>query len=149
MGLGDTFLQLVKRLVIGAKAKIIVNQLYTNNISIKRGLRQGDPLAPLLFAISRQPLISYVDYQIESQKLLATSISKELIVYHKLFADDVGIFIHALEIAFEELRKCITLYEKASGAKLNLQKYIIKYLRTPFGNNLSSAAIVVGITIAL
>jgi hypothetical protein len=166
MRLGGKFLQLVKGLVIGAKAKIIVNGLYADSISIKRGVRQGDSLAFLLFAILTHPLISYIDYQIESHRLPILLISKELTICHMLFADDVRIFILALETAFEELRKCIALYEKALGAKLNLQKLIItpialdnipdriydigcsilangditKHLGAPFSNNLSSAA---------
>jgi hypothetical protein len=85
---------------------------------------------------------------------------------HMLFVDNVGIFIPALELAFNKLYKCLSLYEAASGAKLNFQKSTIipiaienipdwihrtgcsilkdgeihKYLNSPFGNNLSSAA---------
>jgi hypothetical protein len=71
MGLGGTFLKLVKGLVIGANAKVLVNGIFTDRISIERGVRQGDLLAPLLFAISTQPLISYIDYKIQTQNLPA------------------------------------------------------------------------------
>jgi hypothetical protein len=124
-------------------------------------------LAPLLFAISTQPLISFIDHQISSGTLQAVQVTKDLTIYHMLFADDVGIFIPAAESAFSELQNCLTYYEEASGAKLNLQKSIItpiamdaipqwikstgcsitkdgeihKYLGAPFGTNLASAAI--------
>jgi hypothetical protein len=71
MGLGGKFLQLIQGLVIGATAKVIVNGLYTDPIKLDRGVRQGDPLAPLLFAISTQPLITYMDHQIATGKLPA------------------------------------------------------------------------------
>jgi hypothetical protein len=103
MGLGGKFLKLDKGLVIGAKAKVIVNGLYIDCITIERGIQQGDPLAPLLFAILTQPLISYIDYHIASHRLPALSISRELIVCHMLFADDVGIFIPTSEIALNKL----------------------------------------------
>jgi hypothetical protein len=56
MGFGGKFLELVKDLVIGAKAKVIVNGLHTEEISLDQGVRQVNLLAPLLFAISTQPL---------------------------------------------------------------------------------------------
>jgi hypothetical protein len=164
MGLGGKFLQLVKGLVIGTKARVRVNGLYTEEISIERGVRQGDPLAPLLFAISTQPLIAYIDHQIANKTVPTIQIGPDLTICHMLFADLVGIFIHATEKAFAELRNCLSLYEAALGAKLNLQKSVVipiavetlpawasktgfsiaqagevhKYLGAPFGTNLST-----------
>jgi hypothetical protein len=40
------------------------------------------------------------------------------------FADDVGLFLPASPSAFQTLRRCLELYELASGAKLNLQKSV-------------------------
>jgi hypothetical protein len=125
MGLGGKFLQLVKGLVLGAMARVIVNGLYTDKIKIERGVRQDNPLASLLFALSTQPLITYMDHQISTNQLPAIEINNKLTVCQMLFADDVGIFIPATEIAFTALLKCLTTYEAASRAKLNLQKSII------------------------
>lgn len=54
-----------------------------------------------------------------------------LTLYHKLFADDVGIFIPAIETNFIKLQEILHLYEVASGAKLNLSKSIIIPLALP------------------
>jgi hypothetical protein len=167
LGLRSKFLQLVKGLVVSAEAKVIVNGLYTDPIPLNRGVRQGDPLAPLLFVISTQPLILFMDHQISMNLLPAIHVNEELKVCQMLFADDVGIFIPATENAFLKLKDCISLYESASGAKLNLQKLIItpiatdiiqpwiintgcqiasegkinKYLGAPFGINLTNSAV--------
>jgi hypothetical protein len=95
MGLGNTFLKLVKGLVIGAKARIIVNGLYTEKTNIKWGVRQGDPLAPLLFPIFSQPLISYIDHQIATNQMPAIQIKPEFPICHMIFAYNVGVFIPA------------------------------------------------------
>jgi hypothetical protein len=71
MGLGGKLLQLVQGLVLEATTQVMVNRLYTDPINIKRGIKQGEPLASLLFALSTQPLITYIDHQIKLNKLHA------------------------------------------------------------------------------
>jgi hypothetical protein len=134
---------------------------------LKEASGRGIHWTPLLFAISTQPLISYMDHRIHNQQLPAIQINSSLTVCKMLFADHVGIFIPASETAFIELCNCTSLYEQASGAKLNLQKSVItpisldiipdwinktgcsitkegkihKYLGAPFGINLTSSAV--------
>lgn len=81
-----------------------------------------------------------------------------------LFADDLRVFIPAIEQAFSDLEEVISLYERASGEKLNLPKSsvipmglpqipnwviakncqilnfggILKYLDGPLGSNIPS-----------
>jgi hypothetical protein len=84
-----------------------------------------------------------------------------------LFANSIEFFIPATKSAFNSLKLCITHYDKALGAKLNLQKSIrtsiamtdalewitntgceiakegeiYKYLGAPFGVNLTTIAV--------
>jgi hypothetical protein len=167
LGLKGKILALVKGLVIGSTAKIHINGLFSLPIPILRGVRQGDPLAPLLFAILTQPLLHWLDKALNQDNKLGIKIDDELTICHRLFADDVGIFIQAKPNAFQELREHLAIYKKASGARLNLQKSImvpiactgvpdwlrttgcliaeddepIKYLGAPFGSNLSPLTI--------
>jgi exonuclease III len=167
VGLGGHFLKLVQGLVLGATAKVHINGLFTEEIPICRGVRQGDPLAPLLFAIATQPFITYLDAQIQSKRLPTVFLSEDLTVCHLLFADDIGIFIPATPTAFQTLKDCINVYEVASGARLNLPKSVVvpvalqdipawlhntgctiaqpgviyKYLGAPFGFQLTSESI--------
>jgi hypothetical protein len=164
IGVKGQFLALVQGLVIGATAKIHINGLFSEPIPLLRGVRQGDPLAPLLFALSTQPLLVRLDNALDSDSNLGIQVTENLKIYHRLFADDVGVFIPANQNAFNELQSHINLYEKASGAKLNLKKSIIvpiamqriqdwlneigciiaaegeviKYLGAPYGNKLTS-----------
>jgi hypothetical protein len=125
LGLSGQFLTLTQGLVLGALAKVFINSLYTPDIPLLQGVRQSDPLAPLLFAIATQPLISYIDAIIEDKTFPAVQINPELSVCHMFFANDVGIFLPATSEAFKALQDCLDIYQKASGAKLNLQKSII------------------------
>jgi hypothetical protein len=125
LGLKGKFLALTKGLVIDATAKIHINGPFSSPIPILRGVRQGDPLSPLLFTISTQPLLQRLDNAIIRTNNLGIVINDELTVRLRLFVDNVGVFIPATLIAFRELTEHISVYEKASGARLNLLKSII------------------------
>lgn len=52
-------------------------------------------------------------------------VSKSLSICERLFADNMGIMIPAQPEFFKQVEDCILLYERASGAKLNIQKSTI------------------------
>lgn len=69
--------------------------------------------------------MDYLQYKLSRGEIDGVKISEELTICHRLFADDVGIFIPADEHSFVKLQEALSLYEKASGAKLNLAKLVI------------------------
>lgn len=52
-------------------------------------------------------------------------VKEDLTIYHRLFADDIGMFIPAMEMAFKEARAAIGLYKVALGANLNLKTLVV------------------------
>lgn len=93
MGLGGTFAKLVKGLLAAASYKVYVNGSFTEEIPLSRGVRQGCPLYPLLFSLSTQPLMDYIQQKLEVGELEGVKVHEGLMLCHRLFADDVGIFI--------------------------------------------------------
>lgn len=65
----------------------------------------------------------------ESEDLHGLPILDDLIFCHRLFGDDMGMFIPAIEVAFWEARNVISLYKMVVGAQLNLAKSTV----IPFG----------------
>ena len=49
LGFGPSFIQWVYTLYTGANMRIILNGYLSSRIDLKRGVRQGDPLSPLLY----------------------------------------------------------------------------------------------------
>lgn len=88
---------LVKGLLTIAITKVHINERFTDEIPVTHGVRQRCPLAPLLFALTTQPLMDYLQYKLSTRKIERVRISKDLIVCHRLFTNNIGIFIPANE----------------------------------------------------
>ncbi|KAL3698475.1 hypothetical protein R1sor_012551 [Riccia sorocarpa] len=122
MNISEEFIDLTKGLVVGASSKIHALGNFTHEINLERGVRQGCPLAPLLFALATQPLMTIFNERAAQGRLPGLKINLRKMMLHSLFADDSGVFIQAEEEAFGELQEAVRCYERISGAKLNLQK---------------------------
>lgn len=60
-----------------------------------------------------------------SGELQGVKITEDVTICHRLFADDLGIFIPADEGNFHKLQSILNIYETAAGAKMNFRKTII------------------------
>ncbi|KAL3690932.1 hypothetical protein R1sor_004583 [Riccia sorocarpa] len=128
MGMGQDTLERIKGLVVGGSAVVHVNGLFTKEFELQRGVRQGCPLAPLLFAMFTQPLMRLLREEERRGNIHGMNIGGESTLLHQLFADDTGISITMEEQQFARLQEVIREYEQASGARLNVQKSTIMQL---------------------
>ncbi|KAL3696393.1 hypothetical protein R1sor_010469 [Riccia sorocarpa] len=118
MGFSQHFIMLTQGLVCGATSKIFVNGKFSKEIEIQRGVRQGCPLAPLLFSLATQPLILILQHYEKEEKIHGLQIKPNKSMLVQLFADDSGVTIRAQEEDFDELHNAIRLYERISGRSL-------------------------------
>ena len=90
------------------------------NITLTRGLRQGDPLSPSLFLICAEGLLELLKKLIElgTLKGVATCV-REPDISHLLFVDDSLILCWATEEECSTLIAILEEYEQASGQQLN------------------------------
>lgn len=79
------FINLLIGLVRNVEAKVHVNGLYTRSFPLERGVMEGDPLSPLLFALSSQPLMSLLEAKQANGKLFVLSIPKHKGLLYQLF----------------------------------------------------------------
>jgi hypothetical protein len=91
-----------------------------------RGLRQGDPLSPLLFVVVMEALSRMLSSSVERGLLSGFSVgsrnNEAMIVSHLLFADDTLIFCEPNVEHFRDLRCLFLCFEAVSGLKINLSK---------------------------
>ncbi|CAM6097625.1 unnamed protein product [Calypogeia fissa] len=131
MGLGRNFIRLVQSLLTDAYSRVHINGSFSTEIQLRRGVRQGCPISPLLFVLSTHPLMRFLLTELRNNWLQGIKITDNLTVCYRLFADDLGVFIPASELAFNQLKDALSIYELASGARLNLAKFVIIPLALP------------------
>lgn len=125
LGLGGKFLTLMQGLILGGSVKTHSNGHFSEPIPLQRGVHQGCPLAPMLFALNTQPLLAFLQAERSQGRMLGIHIDGPIFVCKRMFADDLGVLLPASPQNFQELKDVLNLYEWASGAKLNIQKSIV------------------------
>ena len=120
-GFPEDFINNIRTLYKGAKSMIKINGFLSDSFDILSGVRQGDPLSPLLFVLVIETLAILIrtDQNIFGIKLPGLSDFIKVILY----ADDTAIpFSFKKELPF--IKKALDLYCGASASKLNLKKCI-------------------------
>ncbi|KAL3688534.1 hypothetical protein R1sor_014843 [Riccia sorocarpa] len=122
LGIAEEFIGMTKGLVDGSTSKLHAMGMFSPEFELGRGVRQGCPLAPMLFATTTQPLMMILQERAEEGRLQGLPISGQKQILHQFFAYDSGVMIKAEADSFEELSNSVRLYERISGAKLNVGK---------------------------
>ncbi|CAM6091071.1 unnamed protein product [Calypogeia fissa] len=122
LGFSSHLISLIQALLIDAYSRVHINGTFSLEIHLRRGVRQGCPLSPLLFVMSTQPLMTFLNDRLQQGLLKGICISDHLTISYRLFADDLGVFIPATETTFIQLKDTLSLYENATGARLNFGK---------------------------
>ena len=119
-GFGNNFRRWVSTLYSGAYMRILINNHLSKEIPLRRGVRQGDPLSPLLYVLCVEVLANLIRRSDEVKGFLLPGAQGK---YTKVrqYADDTTTILkdfHSLVSLFD----LIAVYEKGSGAKLNRSK---------------------------
>ncbi|KAL3681068.1 hypothetical protein R1sor_024024 [Riccia sorocarpa] len=122
MGFCTKFIMLIQGLVEDAHFVIHINGAFTKEIKLERGVRQGCPIAPLLFALSTQPLMALLrEAQIQGE-VHGLEVGNSRQILDALFADDTGLLLRATEENWRSATTVVQKFEVISGAKLNVSK---------------------------
>ncbi|KAL2635423.1 hypothetical protein R1flu_006902 [Riccia fluitans] len=125
MGFCPAVIELSRALVSEGHAKVHVNGRFTKSFKLQRGVRQGCPISPFLFAISTQPLMSMLREGEKKGDLVGINVPRGRALLHRFFADDSGVAIKAEEQNFSNLCRIIESFERIFGAQLNPAKLVI------------------------
>ncbi|KAM0877047.1 hypothetical protein ACQ4PT_035764 [Festuca glaucescens] len=120
-GFSQRFHDMIAALLSTATTRILVNGSLTDMIHHCRGLRQGDPLSPLLFDIvmdSLEKLIATTDRHGSLQQIGRRPIPHRLSMY----ADDVVLFISPLANDIAMIKKLLQTFGAATGLCVNFAK---------------------------
>ncbi|EIE75871.1 hypothetical protein RO3G_00575 [Rhizopus delemar RA 99-880] len=129
-GFPSTLVTSILSLFFGTSLCINVNGFLTTSIQQARGLRQGDPLSPLLFNLAIEPflrsiwsssLISGFTFPRSIQLGLSNLARSSPPVKALAYANDVLVFLKG-PTELQVLLQLVSLYGRASNAKLNRHK---------------------------
>jgi hypothetical protein len=127
-GFSDCFREWVKMLFKNAKTSIQTNGFVSRFVNISRSNRQGCPIALMLYILQAEPLAASIR---SNPKIVSISLPNrngpDIESKVNMFAEDTQL-INKTEESIEETFKTLGIYEKASGAKMNLEKTVGMYL---------------------
>ena len=120
LGFGPSFCHWIDTFYNGANMRVIVNEWLTEPIPLSRGVRQGDSLSPMLYILCVESLACRIRACPQIEGFLLPG-AKGLQYKVGLYADDTTSLVksvHSLQCLFDVIR----VYERGSGAKLNVSK---------------------------
>ncbi|XP_050227685.1 uncharacterized protein LOC126677214 [Mercurialis annua] len=142
MQFSNTLVDWISCLLNTSQLSVLVNGSPSDRFFMERGVRQGDPLSPMLFVIAAEGFKIMMDKAKELGLIEGISIQD----YHESlsllqFADDTLLFIpYNLEMV-RNLLRILRCFELVSGLRINFQKSSIIGLNVS-DNDLNAAAMI-------
>lgn len=108
----------------GTPVRILANGTKSRIVPVKSGIRQGCPLAPLLFIIALDPLYRKLDGAPELRGIKITTAHHCFTLFVAGYADDTAVYLRRPEDV-QPLLKIAIVFGKASGLRINANKTIV------------------------
>jgi hypothetical protein len=119
---------MISGLLTTSSTQILLNGVPGDSIAHQRGLRQGDPLSPMLFILVMDILSMLVQRAWEEGQLQPLS-TKQLKHRISPYADDAVIFLKPDPAFVNLMLDLLQLFGKASGLHTNVQKSSVLLIR--------------------
>ena len=121
VGFGQRWRDLICLILSTSSTQVLVNGEPGDSIFHHRGLRQGDPLSPMLFILVMDVLNSLVNHATSMGLLQPLAIQQ---ARHRVsfYADDAVIFLRPYNLDLITIKHLLDLFGHASGLRTNLAK---------------------------
>ncbi|WVZ62221.1 hypothetical protein U9M48_011989, partial [Paspalum notatum var. saurae] len=118
LGFGNRWKAWVSILLRSASSAVMINGVRGNLFDHGRGLRQGDPLSPLLFILAIDPIQRLFDIA-SREGLLSPILHRSARLRVSLYADDAAIFINPIREEVQVTNQILAAFNEASGLSVN------------------------------
>jgi mannosylglycoprotein endo-beta-mannosidase len=128
LGFGDRFIEWICIILSTASSKLLLTSVPGRPILHRRGLRQGNPVSPMLFLLCMEVLNAALR-RAEALGVLSSLPCQGVRFRSSMYADDVVIFVapEARDLSF--LRLLLESFGGATGPRTNLDKCSISPIR--------------------
>jgi hypothetical protein len=144
--LGEKWCSWIVHCISSVCFSVLVSSTPSSFFSSSHGLRQGDPLSPLLFVIVMEALSKLLIATVHRGLLLGFSMgssrSEVVNISHLLFADDTLVFLWGYPDQLHFLHMLFLYLEAVSGLKINLAKSVL--VLVPCVDNVDGLASILG-----
>ncbi len=125
-GFSEKWRRWISFCISSVRFSILVNGSLCGFFQSSRGIRQGDPLSPMLFVIIMEAFSRMIDKAIGAGLISGFDVSRKdhdpLLISHLLFTDDTLIFYEADPNHILHLRSILIWFEATSRLNVNLGK---------------------------
>nr|GEV09503.1 putative RNA-directed DNA polymerase, eukaryota, reverse transcriptase zinc-binding domain protein [Tanacetum cinerariifolium] len=122
-GFGQKWHGWVSECLKSARTSILINGSPTLEFSIKRGLRQGDPLSPFLFILIMEALHIAIKDAIHSDLISRVDVGNpSMQISHFSYADDVVLVTEWNRVQMDNILRVLNVFFLESGLHININK---------------------------
>lgn len=117
---GDKFINMIQTRYANPSVRVCVGGGFSDLFDIRRGTRQGDPLSPLIFNLSIEPLAQIIR---QSHIFPITVDAMSHLV--SLYADNMLVYIADFQQTLPSVLKALEHFGNLSGCKVNLSAMML------------------------
>ncbi|KAL2944091.1 LINE-1 retrotransposable element ORF2 protein [Bienertia sinuspersici] len=122
LGFPDTFTRWIMTCVRSAQYSLVINGIPNGHEKFKRGLRQGDPISPLLFVICMEYLSRILRKMTKNSEFKFHPKCKPMNLTHLCFADDLILCSKGEIESVKMLINCFHAFSLTSGLQASKDK---------------------------
>ncbi|WVZ52900.1 hypothetical protein U9M48_003903 [Paspalum notatum var. saurae] len=128
MGFGHRWWEWISILFGSASSRALLNGSQGDSFEHRRGVRQGDPLSPMLFILAIDLLQQILNLATQHGILTPLPLTSAKL-RTSLYADDAAIFLNPVREELAALKEILHIFGKASGLVTNFEKSSIHPIR--------------------
>jgi hypothetical protein len=118
VGFGQIWRDIISGLLMSSSTRVLVNGIPGGFIQHRRGLRQGDPLSPMLFILAMD-VLGFLITKAESEGMLQPLSTRVLQHRVSFYADDVVLFLRPTAEDISITMSILQMFGEASGLRNN------------------------------
>ncbi|GJZ00626.1 cysteine-rich receptor-like protein kinase [Tanacetum coccineum] len=118
----NRFVSWISACIFDVHFSILINNSPTKEGVMGRGLRQGDPLSPLLFILVTEVMSRMLTSSLNRGLLQGVRLDESFSINHSQFADDTILFLYPSTGEINKVRVVLDMFSQMSGLKVSLSK---------------------------